>query len=339
MLQQTRVETVERYWDGFLNRFPSVGALAAADEASVLSVWSGLGYYRRARLLHQGAKYVHEQLRGSLPADGSALRKIPGIGRYTAGAIAAIAFDRPEPLVDGNVARVLSRVCGIMDAKAQLATASSHWSLVEAILAHGSPRVLAQALMELGATVCTPRSPDCRACPVRRHCQAKRRGLVTVIPTARKRAEKPEETLWAFAVLWRERLLLVQRPSTGLLAGLWCLPLAAADEGTPVVDAARAALGVDPVEDPVPLTPIDHVFTHRVWHLHPWQIRVARKPFLSNPHVWMRAGRLPEGGIPSVTRKLILGSALPARRRPGSRSITNERGAASREAKPARAPR
>ena len=161
MLQQTRVETVLRYFDGFLTRFPSVAALAGAPLDDVLGAWSGLGYYRRARLLHQGAAAVARDHDGRMPGEAEALRTIPGIGRYTAGAIASIAFDRPEPLVDGNVARVLSRIAAIEDVAQQPATAAGHWALCAAILREGSPRILAQALMELGATVCTPRAPRC----------------------------------------------------------------------------------------------------------------------------------------------------------------------------------
>ena len=153
MLQQTRVETVERYFDAFLARFPTVGALAAADEQAVLQAWSGLGYYRRARLLHRGARHVVDRHGGTLPADAEGLRSIPGVGDYTAGAIASIAFDLPVPLVDGNVARVLSRIEAIEDPREQAATARRHWRRVAEILRHGTPRVLSQALMELGATV------------------------------------------------------------------------------------------------------------------------------------------------------------------------------------------
>ncbi|HRI09659.1 MAG TPA: A/G-specific adenine glycosylase, partial [Nannocystaceae bacterium] len=171
MLQQTRVETVRAYYRRFMERFPDVGTLAAADEEAVLAAWSGLGYYRRARLLHAGARHVASALGGSLPRTGEGLRSIPGVGRYTAGAIASIAFDEPVPLVDGNVARVLSRLGAIEDVKGQGADAPGHWKVVAEVLGAGSPRVLAQALMELGATVCTPQSPRCSLCPAQELCQ------------------------------------------------------------------------------------------------------------------------------------------------------------------------
>ena len=305
MLQQTRVETVERYYGPFLARFPTVVALAAADEDAVLSAWSGLGYYRRARLLHRGARYVASSLGGTLPREGDALQEIPGIGPYTAGAIASIAFDRPEPLVDGNVARVLSRIDAVTEPREQVATASRHWDMARAILSQGSPRVLAQALMELGAMVCTPKAPACSACPLRRHCQAHRQGLTSTIPAVRKKVAQPVEAWWAPAVLWRGQLLFVQRSAAGLLAGLWCLPLVPWEEGHAPGAALAAALGVDLAGEPIVLPRVDHVFTHRIWHVHPCIVRVRRKPKPIERHVWSGVDDLPEGGIPSVTSKIL----------------------------------
>lgn len=303
MLQQTRVETVERYWPAFVQRFPSVQALARADLEAVLQAWSGLGYYRRARLLHEGARFVARELGGVLPEDAAALQKIPGIGRYTAGAIASIAFDQPAPLVDGNVARVLSRVRAVEDPKGQGADAAEHWSLAAVVLGHGSPRVLAQALMELGATVCTPRSPTCPTCPIRFHCNAAARGLADVIPAPRKKATQPVQHWRALAVSSRQRLLLVRRPGQGLLAGMWCLPL--------VVDgdaAIESLLGV-PAEPRDAGPNVRHVFTHRIWEMKPVRIELPRRPPLpglgKDDRIWVRRRERPAGGVPSVTRKLL----------------------------------
>ncbi|MCA9638857.1 MAG: A/G-specific adenine glycosylase, partial [Myxococcales bacterium] len=187
--------------------------------------WSGLGYYRRARLLHRGARYVLDECGGVVPGDATSLRAVPGVGRYTAGAITSIAFDSPAALVDGNVARVVSRLLAIREPERQGANNAIHWDVAQAVLERGSPRVLAQALMELGATVCTPTSPRCASCPVRASCGAHAEGLVDTIPAPRKKIAQPEEDLWALAVFWRGRLLLERRPEQGLLAGLWCLPL------------------------------------------------------------------------------------------------------------------
>lgn len=315
MLQQTRVETVERYWGPFLERFPTVAALAAADEQVVLQAWSGLGYYRRARLLHRGARYVVEHEGGRVPSDAAALRAIPGVGEYTAGAIASIAFDRPVPLVDGNVARVLSRVEGIEQPRQQLAIARRHWHRVAGILRHGTPRILSQALMELGATVCTPRSPQCLLCPVRSCCEAHRRGRVDQIPAPRKKVAQPAFAWLALAATWRGRLLLVRRPAEGLLADLWCLPLVSAPGNTAGLDhgavgrAVEAGFNVPLRWAEAPLPVVRHVFTHRIWQVHPLVGRAARKPTWADApaerQCFIEPGQRPPGGVPRVTEKLL----------------------------------
>lgn len=313
MLQQTRVETVERYWPRFLARFPDVASLAAADEDAVLEQWSGLGYYRRARLLHRGARHVHEQLGGELPRSVAGLRSIPGIGRYTAGAIASIAFDERAPLVDGNVARVHSRLTAITDPREQDATHEGHWRFVERILEHGSPRILAQALMELGATICTPRSPSCSRCPARSKCRARIEDRQATIPAAKLKKPTPTLHYVALALHHRGRLLLERRVDEGLLAGLWCLPLfACATELEPLEQARALAAGVHErfgVEiklAPASVGVVEHVFSHRIWRLHVWPGRARRAPKLdARAYAWMSEGRGPEGGIPTLTRKLL----------------------------------
>jgi A/G-specific adenine glycosylase len=306
MLQQTRVDTVERYYSDFVARFPDVATMAAADESDVLAAWSGLGYYRRARLLLAGARHVAEVHGAKVPDDPDALRAIPGVGPYTAGAIASIAFDRPVPLVDGNVARVLSRIDGVADPKQQGATARRHWGRVAEILAHGRPRVLAQALMELGATVCTPRAPTCLACPVRRLCRAQRDSTQAQIPAPREKKASPVEQLVALAVTWRGKRLFVRRPDAGLLAGLWCLPLLAA----PVSAGALAEmLAPAPELERSPAGHVRHVFTHRVWELDVVRAAARRKPKLmgvpASAQTWLPIGQVPDGGIPTLTRRLL----------------------------------
>ena len=317
MLQQTRVDTVERYWPKFMARFPDLGSLAAADEDAVLEQWSGLGYYRRARLLHRGAKHVVEQLGGVVPEQAAALRTIPGVGRYTAGAIASIAFDRPEPLVDGNVARVHSRLAGITEPREQDATYEGHWRFVTRVLAHGSPRVLAQALMELGATVCTPRAPSCERCPVRRECRALASDQVGLIPAAKLKKPPTQLHYVGLALRFGDRILVERRAREGLLGGLWCLPLierepgpARASEREQVGEAMAAALGVELALDPAPVVAVKHVFSHRVWHVLPWPARARRAVKLrgradGRELAWLTPGAALEGGVPTLTRKLL----------------------------------
>jgi A/G-specific adenine glycosylase len=263
-----------------------------------------LGYYRRARLLHRGARYVARELGGTLPDDAPGLLAIPGVGRYTAGALASIAFDRAVPLVDGNVARVLSRIRGIEDPKRQGADAKEHWRVVQAVLDHGSPRVLAQALMELGATVCTPRATACEACPVAEVCQARARGLVAAIPAPKKKIAQPIQRWAAPAVIWRGQLLMVRREAQGMLASMWCLPLLelskSDDPEATVTRWLDVPARVDAVADPV-----EHVFTHRVWKLVPVVVTAKRKPKVAGDVAWVRATQRPAGGIPSVTKKLL----------------------------------
>jgi A/G-specific adenine glycosylase len=322
MLQQTRVDTVKAYWAPFMAKFPDVRTLAAADEQDVLTAWSGLGYYRRARLLHQGARHVVRALDGVLPDRPEALREIPGVGPYTAGAIASIAHDRPAALVDGNVARVLSRLQALEDPKQQAATAAGHWRLAQQIVEAGSPRVLAQALMELGATVCTPQSPRCGECPVRADCAAYAQGKVDRIPAPKPRAASPQQDLWAVGVRRAGKLMLTRRPAEGLLASMWCLPLIERPPAAPeaphgsLFDAARvtpaavrAATGVA-VGRVVPLAgPVKHVFTHRVWLLWPCRgeadLADGTCPKDQPDVAWIAPGERPAGGIPTVTERLL----------------------------------
>lgn len=311
MLQQTRVETVERFYGAFLERFPSVAALAAADEQAVLQAWSGLGYYRRARLLHRGARHVVEQHGGRLPEDAEGLRSIPGVGEYTAGAIASIAFDMPVPLVDGNVARVLSRIEAIEEPREQAATARRHWRRVTEILRNGTPRVLSQALMELGATVCTPRSPQCLLCPVRAQCRAQALGKQAELPAPRKKVEQPTSQWLALAATYRGRLLLVRRPAEGLLGDLWCLPLVEAEGNTAAIERGAIEAGfAAPVQwAEAPLPTVRHVFTHRIWDLHPLLGRASKKPKWRHApaerQCLIAPGEAPPGGLPRVTEKLL----------------------------------
>jgi len=308
MLQQTRVETVERYWTGFLARFPDVGTLAAADTDEVLAAWSGLGYYRRARLLHRGAQVVAASFGAKLPTTADGLREIPGIGPYTAGAIAAIAYDEPAPLVDGNVARVLSRLVAERDPKAQLATAPWLWTACAEILRHGSPRILGQALMELGATICTPRSPKCDACPLSHACRANAEDATAEIPAVRERVAQPTEQWWGVAIVHDGATLLVRREDTGLLARMWCLPLLPrsesdeAPERAAITTVTGAKLGALRSAE----TPVVHVFTHRRWEVRVVVAKASRRVTSTTlSHAWLEPGARPPGGLPTLTRKLL----------------------------------
>ena len=230
MLQQTTVAAVIPYWERFLERFPDAATLAASREEEVLALWSGLGYYRRARALRQGALAVMERHGGRVPDEAEALMALPGIGRYTAGAIASVAFGRETPVVDGNVKRVFSRLFAIRGGHGA-ATERAYWSIAGSLVRGDEPGDWNQALMELGATVCTPRAPRCAACPVATRCRARASGRIAAFP-ARTRP-RPTRVV-PVAVIWierRGRVLLQRRAPSGPLRGAWDLPAAVVAEG------------------------------------------------------------------------------------------------------------
>ncbi|MEX2141703.1 MAG: A/G-specific adenine glycosylase [Pirellulales bacterium] len=224
MLQQTQVATVIPYYERFLLRFPTVAALAAADEHDVLRLWEGLGYYRRARQLHAAAKRIVSDHGGRFPHDVEAARHLPGIGRYTAGAVLSFAFDAREPILEANTLRLFARLLAFRGDPLAAAGQKLLWSAAEAILPRRSSGVLNQALIELGSQVCTPREPHCSRCPVASLCPTNRDGLQDVVPT---RMPKPKiEHVREASVVVRNRgkVLLVQRASGERWAGLWDFP-------------------------------------------------------------------------------------------------------------------
>ena len=224
MLQQTRVETVIPYYERFLARLPDVTALAGAALEDVYELWAGLGYYSRARNLSKAAQDVVERYGGQIPADVEALRTLPGIGRYTAGAVASIAYDRPEPVVDGNVERVLARRLGLRGPVKEPATARRIWDEAARLARGPRPGDLNQALMELGATLCTPRAPACERCPLTRGCIARAAGDAEAIPRKAQRPAAKRERAAAVLLLRSGRALVVRRPAGSLLGGFWELP-------------------------------------------------------------------------------------------------------------------
>jgi A/G-specific adenine glycosylase len=225
MLQQTQVKTVLGYYERWMQRFPSVTALARADDADVLHAWQGLGYYSRARRLLAGARAVEARHAGKLPRDLNALLALPGIGPYSAGAIASIAFDQPEPIVDGNVVRVLCRLFALPGDPARAPLKQELWRLARQLVPANKPSDFNQGLMELGATICTPSSPRCTECPVARHCRGLARGLQHQLPELAKR-QPPTRVATAAAYVRRgDAVLLRQMPSEAARwAGLWTLP-------------------------------------------------------------------------------------------------------------------
>ncbi len=241
MLQQTQVATVIDYYRRWMRRFPTVRRLAAADLNEVLACWAGLGYYRRARNLHEAARRIMRDHGGQLPVDIAALMRLPGIGRYTAGAIASIASDVRAPVVDGNVTRVLMRLLGRKTKTHSPALNRSLWTAAEQLLPARRCGDFNQALMELGATLCTPRTPACMRCPLHVDCVAFREGLTDKIPAAKSRTTVRPMSMVVAAVRCGEHWLFVRRPHRGLWAGLWELPTEPVNDGEQP-DAARKRL-------------------------------------------------------------------------------------------------
>ncbi len=248
MLQQTRVETVIPYFERWMDRFPTIIELADASEQQILSQWEGLGYYSRARNLHKGARIVVEKFRGELPHDLTELRKIPGIGRYTLGAIASIAFGLDVAALDGNIRRVLSRVFDIAEPADSSLGEKILWGLAEKYLPKGHAGDYNQALMDLGATLCLPHNPVCSLCPIKSICKARALGLQNQRPVLKQKTKVPHFVVTAAVIRRKGKILLAKRPSKGLLGGMWEFPGGKVEKGESLEDCLvreiREELGV-----------------------------------------------------------------------------------------------
>jgi len=308
MLQQTRVETVIPYYERFLASFPTPRDLAEADEDAVLSHWSGLGYYRRARLLHTGVREVVAQYGGQVPEDAEARRALPGVGRYTAGAIGSIAFEKEEPIVDGNVTRVLARLFRIGTPVGASVTSKRVWELAARLVPGARPGAFNQAVMELGATVCTPKQPSCESCPVAQHCEARAHGEVDTLPVPRLR-KAPNRVKLAAVVATQGRgpdqRVWLLRSEQSLFAGLWGLPMiprSAFDLSDP-----RGALrdaGILASLGPEPIGELNHVLTHRRMQIDVFRATGA-KAETSETRRLFRTDDLGSVGVSTLTKKLL----------------------------------
>lgn len=224
MLQQTQVSTVIPYFNNWLVQFPDIHALANAHEDQVLNAWQGLGYYSRARNLHRAAQYIVAEYSGQLPDAPELLREVPGVGPYTAGAITAFAFDKPAAIVDGNVKRLFARYFGIAGDLASSALNKQLWQLAERYTPTQNNRSYAQGLLDLGATVCKPRQPNCNLCPLQETCNALATDRVDTLPTAKKKKQIPTKQGYFLFSLTSAGVLLEQRPSEGIWPRLWSFP-------------------------------------------------------------------------------------------------------------------
>lgn len=274
MLQQTRVEAVKPYYDRFICRLPDIESLASVEEEELLKLWEGLGYYNRARNLKKSAIQISTEYGGKMPEDYDKLMELTGVGSYTAGAIASIAFGKPVPAVDGNVLRILSRLRAddrdIMDAKVKKAIEEE----LRAVIPKERPGDFNQALMELGATVCVPNgSPKCGQCPWKEICQAKRQGNASEYPKKRAKKARSIEKKTVLLIQYEQRIALNKRPSEGLLAGMYEFPSIEGHQEEKKVIAYLKQLGVMPLRIRR-LEPAKHIFTHKEWHMTGYYIRV-----------------------------------------------------------------
>ncbi|HLL02112.1 MAG TPA: A/G-specific adenine glycosylase [Myxococcaceae bacterium] len=310
MLQQTQVATVIPYWQRFLTRFPTVEALAAAPLDDVLAAWKGLGYYSRARNLHRAAQEIVSRFGGRLPSTADELLTLPGFGRYTAGAVASIAFGEQAPLVDGNVARVLSRLFEVEGLPGDRTREAQLWTLATGLVRGERPGDFNQALMEHGATVCRPESPLCLLCPVRGACGAFRHGRVDELPPAKVRATPKRLTL-ALAV-WphEDTLLFARRAEKGLFAGLWELPAAEVEPEASDADAATSlskALGVE-LAAKAALGTVQRQLTHRALTLRLLRVSGTQRPLRAPSFQelrWCTPGQAAELGMSTAMQRAL----------------------------------
>ncbi|WP_223067116.1 A/G-specific adenine glycosylase [Paenibacillus caui] len=330
MLQQTRVDTVIPYFHRFIERFPTIADLAEAPEEEVLKCWEGLGYYSRARNLQQAAKQVAERHGGKVPDDKASVSALKGVGPYTAGAILSIAFGQPEPAVDGNVMRVLSRYFLIEDDIMKPATRTRMEVLAARLIPEGRASDFNQALMELGALVCTPKSPHCLTCPVMEHCQGRLAGAEERLPVKTK--AKPPRPEYRLAALVEGaggnsgRVLVRRRGASGLLARMWELPHVPAADGQPgdgaglpdepAMDRLAHWLAAEgtPARPMQPFMEAEHTFSHIHWNLRVFRFRQAEAMDASRGLMAAEASAAYEaGGLPA-----------PAESPPETRWITRE---------------
>lgn len=274
MLQQTRVEAVKGYFARFLQAFPTVEALAQAPEQQLLKLWEGLGYYNRARNLQKAAQLVVERYGGQLPDTYEGLLELPGIGSYTAGAVASIAYGRPVPAVDGNVLRVISRITASRGDIADPKTKMKIEQALGLVIPEDKPGIFNQALMELGATICGPNGPpDCAGCPLGKLCEGHALGVAMELPIKTPKKPRKIQHRTVLVLIGDGKVAISKRPDQGLLAGLWEFPNFEGQwDQSQAVTAARA-LGLEPLRIQ-PMLAAKHIFTHVEWRMSGWRMLV-----------------------------------------------------------------
>ncbi len=304
MLQQTQVATVIPYYQRFVASFPNIVALAAATEDEVLAHWSGLGYYARGRNLHKAARIVTEKHNGEFPREFEQILELPGIGRSTAAAICAQAYHEHHAILDGNVKRVLARWCGIEGWAGNKKVEALLWQKAEALLPQRDIATYTQALMDMGATVCTRSKPKCTECPVQKDCVAFQSDRIAELPTPRPKKAVPERHTTFLLLMHGNDILLEKRPGSGIWGGLWCPPQL--DDGQGIVADYLQSNSVE-VSERIDLSEFTHTFTHFKLHITPVLLRVARKPLRVEQagSVWLDVEEALSAAIPTPVRKVL----------------------------------
>jgi A/G-specific adenine glycosylase len=311
MLQQTRVDQGTPYYERFIAAFPNVRALASANDAQVLKLWEGLGYYSRARNLHRAAKIIANQMNGVFPATAEAWQVLPGVGRYTAGAIASIAFDEQVAVLDGNVIRVLARLFDIKESTDETMTRRRLWEVAEALVPRKAPGDFNQAMMELGARICTPRQPRCPECPVRRHCEARTKGVQELRPVRKKKATTPHYEYVVCVIPKNGRYLLAKRPENGLLGGMWEFPAGAVLTGethqSALIRIMRDYFGLK-VKPGGLIAVVNHAYSHFKITLNVYRcewISGTPAPVEHTETKWVRRSRFEQYAFPKANHKFL----------------------------------
>ena len=319
MLQQTQVATVIPYYLRFVASFPTIAALANAREEEVLAHWSGLGYYARGRNLYRAARMVAELYDGQFPQQYEQILELPGIGRSTAAAICALGFHEKRAILDGNVKRVLARYCGISGHPSAKQVEGEFWRQAEALLPDDDVAVYTQALMDMGAMLCTRSRPKCGMCPVQEDCIAFQTGQVDELPTPKLQKRVPERRAIFLLAMSGGEILLEKRKPSGIWGGLWCLPQFDEESGVmdwcAMHDVAPDRLISHPCEGGYPanstgqckaLVPFTHTFTHFRLHISPLLVKLAKKPSHHIEHAWMDVAMALQSAIPTPVRMLLL---------------------------------
>lgn len=311
MLQQTRVDTVRDYYKPFLEAFPTVEALAAADRDDVLKYWEGLGFYARARHLHDAARFVVDEHDGAVPDTMDAIRELKGVGPYTAAAVLSIAFEKPHAVLDGNVTRVLTRVFAVDEDATTSPAQRALRELANDLLPEERPGDFNQALMELGALVCTPRTPLCDRCPLQAVCQAHEEDTQEQYPVTPESEPVPHHDIAVGLVFEDDRLLIQRRPDDGLLGGLWEFPGGKHEDGESLEQTCRRELreelGID-VEVEEPFYTLSHAYSHFKITLHAFRCRIRDgRPHgqEGQPVRWVDHEELEDYAFPRANRRLI----------------------------------